>query len=316
MICKECGSEITARTYTCKNCDTLIRHIFYSKYDQEEGYSDIQKFFTTSNVKKYNHSTSSKLTELIRNNDLDEIYKLSKKLIDSKDIDNGLWGYKYLLEKENEDAIWDMGYNYAVGNIVKKDLIKSNELFLRLAKNGNVGAMYNLALGYSDVDDVENEFYWFKEAAENGYVDAYIRVAFIYDENGNETEAIKWYKLAGENGEAKAYHNIGCMMESSNNMKEAVKYFELAAKGGNITSAMNIALYYHENGYLNDARKWYEFAANKNNADAQYNLGLLLAKEYQDLKGALVWLEKARSNGISEASMTIEDINRILAGNY
>ena len=160
------------------------------------------------------------------------------------------WQRKFLewvipeAEQGNARAQALLGYCYATGQGMEKDLEKATKWCLAAAKQGygpaqrNVGNFYMNGVGVEK--DNEEAVRWYRKAAENGDESAQYNLAVCY-ENGwgvekNMAEAAKWYSKAAKQGHAKAQGRLGLCYENGWGVvvdkEEAMKWYKKAAERG------------------------------------------------------------------------------------
>ena len=101
--------------------------------------------------------------------------------VPQSDIEAVKW-FQLATDKGHENAANNLGYMYAIGKGVNKDLDKAGMLYLQAAKGGSVNAQYVLGLWYLEglFNFPKNEkeaLSWFKKAASQGHTKAQIKVA-------------------------------------------------------------------------------------------------------------------------------------------
>lgn len=128
---------------------------------------------------------------------------------------------------------------------------------LTKARNGDVEAMYDVAIRYYDGIGVEKNkresFNWFLKAAEKGHVDAMIEVAECYyygtGVEADEDEGFYWMLKAAEAGDVYAMEDIAKDYVYYGNNDEAYKWLSKAAEKGSKT-AVEALKWMKENGYV------------------------------------------------------------------
>ena len=118
------------------------------------------------------------------------------------------------------------------------------EELVKLAKNGNVVAQYNLALCYDQGEGVAQSkteaANWYRMAAEQGLAQAQYNLGVCYARGlGVEqsfADAVVWYKKAAAQGDAKAQFNLALMYIRGTGVEksetEAIKLLQKAAEQG------------------------------------------------------------------------------------
>lgn len=120
----------------------------------------------------------------------------------------------YWLEKATEqsqvEAVMELAELYDKGKLVKRDIQKANELYLKAAELGNPNGAYNYAYAYEIGDGMEIDkgtaFNWMKKAAELGHVGAQLELAYFfatgYGCEKNEMAARYWWDMVAKNEDA------------------------------------------------------------------------------------------------------------------
>src|SRR3989344_4269411 len=79
------------------------------------------------------------------------------------------------LNKDNTDAIYD--YDYNLGAI---------KYYKMAIKEGDIEAMYNLAILYKEEDNITEAIKYYKMAIEKGYKEAICDLAMLYEKENKE----------------------------------------------------------------------------------------------------------------------------------
>jgi localization factor PodJL len=109
-------------------------------------------------------------------------------------------------------SIYRMALAHERGNGVAKSHDKALQLYLLAADKGNINAMHNLGVLYSEGQlgkpDYPQAVRWYGKAAEYGVKDSQVNLAIIHQNglgvNKNLEEAYKWYFIAAQNGDSEA----------------------------------------------------------------------------------------------------------------
>lgn len=127
----------------------------------------------------------------------------------------------YSLAKEGDPkAQYNVGYIYANGKGVQKDMDKARKWYEKAAKQDNGAAQYNLAQlyhadGENDPHGYEKARYWYEKAVEAGIVEAYNNLAALYLEGqGVKRDQQKGFELlqkAAKMGDASAQVNVAVL---------------------------------------------------------------------------------------------------------
>ncbi|RHZ68640.1 hypothetical protein Glove_294g145 [Diversispora epigaea] len=196
-----------------------------------------------------------------------------------KDIHKAFQIYSKVADEGSIIALNEMANFYRSGFGVKKDLEKAFELYLKLAKGYPV-AQFNVGECYTDgkgtTKDEAKGFQWCLRSANAG--------------NVNAIRTVGYYYFVGK--------GVG------KNEKKAFKWNLKAAEKGDLKSQYNLGNSY-ENGSGIDkdqakAFEWYKKSAENDHTNSQYKLGKLFYEgcgtEKDNLK-AIYWLNKAKENG-------------------
>ena len=229
-------------------------------------------------------------------------------------------------DKGNPDALLAMGLWYSRGGVFQKepDEKTSKEYFLKAAEQGHSGAQCVLgwcyAHGYGVAKDMSEAMKWWRKAADQGYAEAQCNLGLAYL-NGegvatDKAEAVKWWRKAVEQGHAIAQYNLGWCYANGQGVKqdyaEAVTWWRKAAEQGHAEAQYGLGLCYANGlGIATDkaeAVKWYRRAAEQGNADAQYDLGIAYPNGLgiaKDISEAVMWWHKAADAGYAKAQYNL-----------
>ena len=100
-----------------------------------------------------------------------------------------------------------------------RDYETALEEWLPLAENGDLNAMYNIALIYDEglgvPVDKKKADKWYFEPASRGDIAAQYNLATIYDYGQgvkeDDEEAVRWYRAAADQADEQAQFNLGFM---------------------------------------------------------------------------------------------------------
>ena len=214
---------------------------------------------------------------------------------------------------QTAEECYKIGEEYYYGKNGKKvDYAESLKWFRKAAKQGNIGAQYNLGVMYTEgqgvTKDLTKAVKWFHKAAEQGHSSAQNNLGAFYN-NGigvaqDYTESVKWYQKAAEQGHAVAQYNLGIMYSKGQGVSldftEAIKWYRKAAEQGLASAQNNLGnRYKYGQGVAQDyeeAVRWYRKAAEQGHAVAQYNLGVMYSEGKgiaQNYTEAMNWYLKA-----------------------
>ena len=168
---------------------------------------------------------------------------------------------------------------------------------LTKARNGDVEAMYDVAIRYYDGNGVEKNkresFNWFLKAAEKGHVDAMVEVAECYyygsGVEADEDEGFYWMLKAAEAGDVYAMEDIAKDYVYYGNNDEAYKWLSKAAEKGS-KMAVEALKWMKENGYV--PKPGIAAKPKPNNSQPAENE----RKEYRDYNHVFVKNAAARAN--------------------
>uniref|UniRef100_A0A6C0H6C5 RING-type domain-containing protein n=1 Tax=viral metagenome TaxID=1070528 RepID=A0A6C0H6C5_9ZZZZ len=153
-----------------------------------------------------------------------------------KDNENAKKYYLIAIEKENEDAMYNIGYLYDK----EKDYENAKKYYLMAIVKGNTSALNNLGNLYYDKKDYENAKKYYLIAIEKGNDSAMNNLGLLYYKVEKDYEnAKKYYLMSAEKGNNDAMNNLGSLyynIEKDN--ENAKKYWLMAIEKGN-ESAMN-----------------------------------------------------------------------------
>ena len=217
-------------------------------------------------------------------------------LMEKKEYGEAYDAFVFAAERGLAEAQSRLGYMYAEGLGVTKDLEKSEHWYWVAANQGNKDAMvslgniyYNGVENYGIRKDFYKAFHYYSDAAYAGDADAQFRLAFMYI-NGEGVEqdykkAFEWLEKAAMQGYAPAQSEIGGAYERG---------------GGGVEQDYNKAV------------EWYKKAAMQGYARAQNQLGIayeLGQGVEQDYNKAIEWYQKAAAQGLQVAQENLERFN-------
>ena len=150
---------------------------------------------------------------------------------------------KTMAEQRDAYAQYRMGYRYANGDGVEKNLVESLKWYRKAAENGQVEAQYRLGFIYEQgkgvpVDYVESASWW-RKAADQGHAGAQFSLGYCYGRGEgvprNPSEAVKWFRKSADQGNASACRFLGIAYERGQGVGidkvEAYAYLTLALSG-------------------------------------------------------------------------------------
>ena len=143
------------------------------------------------------------------------------------------------VQNEIPEAIKHLGDKYLNADLgLAKNAKKAAKLYKRAVELGDVDAMCNLAVLYSEGEGVKTDL----------------------------KKATQLYQIGADKGDAMAMHNLAALKELEGNHVEALRLFKCAADQGLAVSECNVGTYYGngEGGVEQDfveARRWFARAA-------------------------------------------------------
>lgn len=187
---------------------------------------------------------------------------------------------------------------------------KAQEIWLALAEEGNVDAMYGIYdLASSRYNRVsESDIEWLKKAADAGMAKAQYQYGLITFNDQHFAKGHQYIKQAAAQGQPEAAKFI-------ERYKPTIKTFLLAEKGNRIAE-YNLGVYY-DNGIEGldkdnkEAASWYLKAANQNHPSAQNNLGIMYENGIgvkQSNSEAFKWYQKAAKQGAASGQFNLADM--------
>jgi TPR repeat protein/uncharacterized protein (UPF0335 family) len=219
----------------------------------------------------------------------------------------------------------------------------SIDLLKRAAQQGHPLAMYNLALHYHDGLGVQRDYgqaaEWFAKAAESGLVSAMVEHALALssgrgqpDAKQNPRRAVEWLQRAADAGSVRAKYELGWIYYKSGytddestrvnrDREQALLWFSRAAEGGDNDARVMVAQIMETGSGLPNpqpeiAEHYWRIAAHGGDAYAQVEFaerlrtGMLLVKEEYGESEIINLLERAMSQGSSQAAVELAQINR------
>ena len=195
-------------------------------------------------------------------------------------------------EEGDLESVITLAFVYSKGEIVPKDIKKSQQYFEYAASKHYAIAEYNLGYFYSN--------------AENGYPIDY-------------KKAVEMYKRAAAQNELSAISNLGFLYTYGFgdiikiDLKKAVRCAFKAAKGGRPIAQRNLGLdYYHGDGIKQNYAKaieWFTRAIKSGETDAYYDLGKCYYYGHgveKDLDRAFLLMMRAAVSGDADAKKALK----------
>lgn len=232
--------------------------------------------------------------------------------------------YRQAAEQGFPEAQFSLGWCYATGQGVQKDMGEAIRWYEQSANQGNVAAQLQLGNLFNNGQGVPKDkamaAHWYEKAAEQGNGGAQLILGGFYLKGQgvilNAVEAAKWYREAAEQGIAEAQYNLGVCYSGGQGVQqdfvEAVRWYRKAAEEGYSYAQFNLAECY-DNGQgfpqnATEAARWYRKAAEQGRARAQFQMGLLLASGRgvaKDEVAAVQWYVKAAEQGLMHAQLNL-----------
>ncbi|EXX63649.1 uncharacterized protein OCT59_007104 [Rhizophagus irregularis] len=206
--------------------------------------------------------------------------------INSQEIYNWL-----LINQNNPDSIFLLGYFNYLGIETNEDNKKAFDLFINASEQGHALAQFYVGLCYeTGRGTIKNEklaFKCYEKIANLGYASGLIKTGYFYSYGIgitiNKQKAFELYQQAANLGNSNAQYNLALMYQNGKGVnKDYNKAFELfkqSAEGGNSDGIMMLGYCYNDgigtNVNKKKAFKSYKKAANLGNSLAQYNLAIM-----------------------------------------
>jgi len=196
-------------------------------------------------------------------------------------------------EKGDAQAQFSLGFLYASGTGVSRDLSKAAKWHRKAAEQGLARAQFRVAYEYINgigvkVDPIE-AVRWLRRAAEQGLAEAQFELGHCYAVGEgvaeNPGDAAMWYRKAADQNLAAAQHALGnCYFEGygvTKDIPDGVIWTRKAAEQGFAPAEDALGMCYAKGkgmpqDYL-EAYKWFDLAAaqgGEHNTDAKINLSM------------------------------------------
>lgn len=244
---------------------------------------------------------------------------------------------RHLADQGDDDATYNLGLRYHIGDGVEQDFIKAKQYYERAAKHNHPNALCNLGIMYSQghgVDpDVQLGALLIRQAADQGQPNAQLTIAGMYF-NGEGVEqdyvkAFQYYELADLNGLSDAKISMGYMYLDGVGVKKdeqrAAELFEQMAARGNTPAQFLVGKRAFQGRGTDDgqpdyerAAYWLTKAADGGDAEAMVMMSTMYMEgsgvEQNDHK-AIVMLGRAALAGDNNALAQLVEYNHFLNGN-
>ncbi len=195
----------------------------------------------------------------------------------------------------------------------------------RRAEAGNNQAMFELGWDYEGGKGVPKDqrqaVVWYRKAAEAGNNKAMTNLGDLYNEGHgvpqDAQKAKEWYEKGAAAGNADAMNSLGGYYGQGvgvpKDYQKAKEWYEKGAAAGNSNAMYNLG-YLYALGYgvrqdYQKARKWLEKSAAAGNSNAMYNLSILYEQGLggpKDDEKALDWCLKAAAAGNPDAQQALK----------
>jgi TPR repeat protein len=226
------------------------------------------------------------------------------------DYATALQEFRLPAEQGDADAQSFLGYFYANGIGVTKDIKEARKWLRKAAEQGEVKAQYNLALSYDEAQDYKSAVEWYRRAAQQGFVWAQFKLGKKYFHGKgvavSKKKATKWYRLAAEQGLAAAQGSLGEILlyrsaDAVRDQKEGASWLRKAAEQEDVHAQFNLGKAYALGwGVAHDKRnalKWLAKAAEHGHMAAQFMLGEEAEFADKDYRTALKWYRMSAEQG-------------------
>lgn len=212
-----------------------------------------------------------------------------------EDPQQAVYWYRKSAEAGFDQAQRNLGVCYFNGYGVEKNLQTATHWYSKAADQGNAIAQYQLGLAYflgiGVSADYAQAFRWIKVAASQNLPDGQYWLGFCYAGGAgtavDDGQAVYWLTKAADNGQLQAQYALSVRYRNGSGVdKDPVKAFDLCK---------NVAERLPE--------------GDPDGVQSQFDLGIAYAKGEGtdvDLDQALMWLQKAQSNGYKDADKAIE----------
>jgi TPR repeat protein len=156
-------------------------------------------------------------------------------------------------------AMANLGFCYAQGQGVERDLEQAVDWYRKGAEAGDGGAMANLGVCYQQGQGIERDLEqavdWYRKGAEAGNGRAMANLGFCYQQGqGVERDleqAVDWYRKGAAAGDGRAMANLGVCYEQGHgverDLEQAVDWYRKGAEAGD-GRAMAVLGFCYEQG--------------------------------------------------------------------
>ncbi|HRE15641.1 MAG TPA: hypothetical protein PLW86_01065 [Rhodocyclaceae bacterium] len=181
----------------------------------------------------------------------------------NKDYPLALSIFKKLAERDYSPAQFNLVRTLVLHMIddaeglgLPRDIEQALHWYKKAAAEGNVKAIYNLALMYSDgrgvPRDEKHAAFWYRKAAYFGYANAQYNLALMYAEGRglpqDDKQALYWYRKAAARGNPTAQYNLAVMYADgigvAKDDKQAIDWFCKASSRGDDKARSSLTMLY------------------------------------------------------------------------
>ncbi|MBJ86170.1 MAG: hypothetical protein CMJ11_06250 [Pelagibacterales bacterium] len=246
----------------------LLGYMYNSGYGVEEDIHRAVEFY------KLSANSENDLAQF----ELGNVYQYGHEDLEI-DYNLAVYWYELAFKNLNYNAAVSLGYLYSQGLGVKKNLIKSFQLYEIAAQAQNRIGLYNMAralsLGEGTNIDINKSIELYKKSAEKKYDLAQYNLGYMYY-NGEQfglkidyKEATKWFLLCAYQSNAECENYLGLIYENGGygikaDQNTAVKWFKKAARNDlplgqyNYARKLQQGLGVEKN--ISEAFKWYNIS--------------------------------------------------------
>ena len=233
-------------------------------------------------------------------------------------------------------AMARLGIAHMLGEGVRQDIARAQQLFSQVAASDDAGAQFLVATFYASDQSrpaqPDQAARWFRAAAESGHAAAQVIVGDMTwqqatelfmnstaaDQQANRRvqeiygEAIAWFRKAAEQGYAEGQYRLARAHYDYRRYDEALEWYEAAAAQGHADAQFALGSWYWQGGAQRNpaaaddelAVRWFRAAAERGHARAQTSLGWAYVEGRgvpQDDAEGVAWFRKAAEANESQA---------------
>jgi TPR repeat protein/energy-coupling factor transporter ATP-binding protein EcfA2 len=156
-----------------------------------------------------------------------------------------------------------------------KDHARAEAQYLRAIDKGDIFALYNLAILYSEIGKPEQAEAYYLRAIDKGDVDALNNLALLYQKTAKPEQAEAFYLRAIDKGDVNALYNLANLYQKTAKPEQAEAFYLRAIDKGHVNALHNLAILYQETAKPEQAEAYYLRAIDKGDVNALYNLARL-----------------------------------------